>query len=121
MIGCFLSHRACWQLCVARQTPLLIFEDDAVVDPSFAANLGAALAELMRVDASFDVLLAGALGCVHPRCRYGANVLHGLMGGSIRWPRRLSGRISVPARAFGTHAYVVTPAGARKRARHPTA
>ena len=114
MIGCFLSHRACWQLCVTRQTPLLVFEDDAVVEPSFAANLGAALAELMRVDASFDVLLVGALGCVHPRYRYGANVLHGLMGGGIRWPQQLSPRIGVPARAFGTHAYLVSPVGARK-------
>ena len=39
---------------------------------------------LAAADPSFDVLLVGALGCVHPRGWYGANVLHGLMGGGWR-------------------------------------
>ena len=78
---------------------------------SFGADCRAALSELeSSVDSDWDVLLIGALGCVHPQCRYGVNVLHGLMGGCIRWPRRLSRSISIPARAFGTHAYVLSPA-----------
>ena len=114
MIGCFLSHRACWAECAKSNRPLLVLEDDAELASGFLESLKAALAELQERDPSFDVLLLGALGCVHPRLRYGANVLHGLMGGGWRWPRSLSPILHVPARPFGTHAYVVTPSGAEK-------
>jgi glycosyl transferase family 25 len=34
-IGCFLSHRAAWQACIASQTPTLVFEDDFLLLPHF--------------------------------------------------------------------------------------
>ncbi|EOD31420.1 hypothetical protein EMIHUDRAFT_232031 [Emiliania huxleyi CCMP1516] len=68
MIGCFLSHRGCWRRCVQSGKPLIVFEDDAVLMPSFRRRLAAALAEL-REDDEWDVLLLGAFGCVHPSGR----------------------------------------------------
>ena len=83
MIGCFLSHRGCWRRCVQSGKPLIVFEDDAVLMPSFRRRLAAALAEL-REDDEWDVLLLGAFGCVHPSGRYGPRDvfrLFGLVGG----------------------------------------
>ena len=34
-IGCFLSHRAAWEACIAAQTPTLVFEDDFLLLPHF--------------------------------------------------------------------------------------
>ena len=34
-IGCFLSHRQAWSLCVKNDSPTLIFEDDFIVLPHF--------------------------------------------------------------------------------------
>jgi len=34
-IGCFLSHRAAWEECIANQTPTLVFEDDFLLLPHF--------------------------------------------------------------------------------------
>lgn len=122
MIGCFLSHRACWASCEQTQAPLLVLEDDALLCDGFRARLCDALAALEALDRDWDVLLVGALGCIHPRGRYRANMLHGLVGGGWRWPRSLSPLIHVPARPFGTHAYVISPVGARKlRERCPRA
>ena len=114
MRGCFLSHIACWEMAARKRTPLLVLEDDAVLVDAFQSKLAAALSELVSLDESWDVMLVGGLGCVHPRGRYGLNVIVGLMGGGMRWPTRLSDHISVPLRPFGTHAYLVSPAGARK-------
>ena len=115
MIGCFLSHRACWQQCMSSgHEPLLILEDDASFADGFGLAVVESLSQLSALDPEWDVLLVGALGCVHPRFRYGANVLHGLMGGGWRWPRSLSPQLHVPLRPFGTHAYVVSVKGARK-------
>jgi glycosyl transferase family 25 len=41
-IGCFASHRRLWQVCVDRNEPVLIMEDDAQLEPGFPAALGAA-------------------------------------------------------------------------------
>lgn len=38
-IGCYLSHMKCWQACVERGVPTLIFEDDFVLQPHFEAVL----------------------------------------------------------------------------------
>jgi len=114
MIGCFLSHRLCWSECVRRNESLLILEDDAPVSEHMPTLLAEALDALSTLDHTWDVLLIGALGCVHPRCRYGLNVIHGLMGGCWRWPHSPHPLLHVPARPFGTHAYVISPQGARK-------
>jgi glycosyl transferase family 25 len=34
-IGCFVSHRRAWELCLSEQRPILIFEDDFVLLPPF--------------------------------------------------------------------------------------
>jgi GR25 family glycosyltransferase involved in LPS biosynthesis len=34
-VGCFLSHRRCWEECVRSGEALLIFEDDVVLAPNF--------------------------------------------------------------------------------------
>ena len=34
-IGCFLSHRAAWEACIASQTATLVFEDDFLLLPHF--------------------------------------------------------------------------------------
>ena len=36
MTGCFLSHRRCWERCVALDEELLVFEDDIVLEDDFA-------------------------------------------------------------------------------------
>ena len=89
------------------------FQDDVCPADGFAPKLRAALAELPTLDPNWDVLLVGALGCIHPRHRYGANLIVGAAAGGLRYPRELSATISIPLRPMGTHAYVLSPAGAR--------
>jgi glycosyl transferase family 25 len=116
MIGCFLSHRRCWLKCVETGEPLIVFEDDAVLMPNFRQRLQAAMADL---PASWDILLLGAFGCVRPDGVYGPkNIfrLFGWVGGGTRRIRTLPGAagLHVPWRPYGTHAYMVSPAGAKK-------
>ena len=79
MIGCFLSHRKCWQLCVDRGKPLLVFEDDVVLQDDFRSIVSNAMKTLEELEekggrdnkytVKWDVLLLVALGCVHPQKR----------------------------------------------------
>jgi len=119
MIGCFLSHRACWERCVEMDNgPIIVFEDDVVLADNFTAMLHAAMDELPD---DWDVLLLGALGAVHPNY-YFFNGLHAFMAGGLRWPRgarqafygKKPVAVHTPLRPFGTHAYVISPAGAKK-------
>ncbi len=97
MMGCFLSHRTCWQKCVELGEPVLVFEDDGASPPPndrltgtmlFACeevssqcvtpplravvlsdNFNSVLsAAIKELPDDWDVLLVGALGAVHPRC-----------------------------------------------------
>ena len=74
------------------------------------------MAELEASDAGgdWDVLLVGALGCVNPSGRYGLNRINAFIGGGGRAARRVSPRVTVPRRPFGTHAYVLSKRGAAK-------
>jgi glycosyl transferase family 25 len=120
MIGCFLSHRYCWQRCIEAGGPILVFEDDVVLADNFTAALSDALAALPE---DWDVLLLGALGAVHP-LYYGVNAGHALLAGGCRYPRgaaKAFGRdrgggvaIHTPLRPFGTHAYALSERGAKK-------
>jgi len=111
MIGCFLSHRKCWQRCAnAEGGRLIVFEDDVDLDGNFTAALEEAMGDLPD---DWDVLLLGALGAVHPKY-YGLNVMHAVMAGGMRWPRWRSSSIHTPLRPFGTHAYIVSASGAKK-------
>lgn len=100
---------------------LAVFEDDVVLADNFTSQLHAALEELPD---DWDVLLLGALGAVHPSY-YLMNTLHAVMAGGLRWPRGFrqaffrkdNGKpvaVHTPLRPFGTHAYVISPSGARK-------
>jgi len=112
MIGCYLSHRRCWQKCVESGEAIIVFEDDVVLASDFSSQLASAFAV---APADWDVLLLGALGCVHPDLNYGPSFLHGLVSGGARFPRKLGdGRLHVPMRPFGTHAYALSPRGAAK-------
>ena len=110
MVGCFLSHVKCWQLCVKQKAPLIVFEDDVVVSPEFGSKLSAAMENLPD---DWDVLMLGALGAISPKY-YHINFLHAVLAGGLRWPRWHSTDVHEPMRPFGTHAYVVSPRGAAK-------
>ena len=45
-VGCYLSHRRCWEECVRRNEVLLIFEDDVLLCDNFSERLDSALASL---------------------------------------------------------------------------
>ena len=118
MIGCYLSHRKCWQLCVeGGHDAVLVFEDDAVLMPEFKSKL---LGAMEDVPDDWDVLLLGGLAAVHPKLKFGvagwgALSMYGIsMPETLRWPKRISERVHVPVRPAGTHAYAVSARGAAK-------
>ena len=94
----------------------IVFEDDVALTPDFSVKVLEALNELEAVVGAgeWDVLMLGALGCVEPNGRYGANRLTAAISGGIRRTRRLSERIHVPQRPYGTHAYLISRRGAQK-------
>jgi len=136
IVGCFLSHRNCWQKCVDESNgntknphqPFIVLEDDVVVN-DFAKNqfremVSEALSKLQIADESWDVLLLGAIGCVHPQKRgFGLNIIPCLVGGKWRQMRRIAnlahaentaGCVHIPMCPYGCHAYVISPKGAAK-------
>ena len=83
--------------------------------PDFVPRLQEALGELEEATGGdWDVLLVGALGCVHPQGRYGLNRINAFFAGGGRRTRWISPHVAVPRRPFGTHAYVVSRRGAEK-------
>jgi len=119
MIGCFLSHRRCWEECANSNEPLLIFEDDVVLAPRcrpstsrksstnttnsnndeesrndefiFRDLVMEAMDRLDCTEEDWDVLLLGALGCVHPEKNYGCwNWIQSLVGGKWRKTRHVT-------------------------------
>lgn len=132
MIGCFLSHRNCWRECVESNQPLLVFEDDVILSKSgeFSQKVSMALAALDKeTGQNWDVLLLGALGCVHPsKYRYGLNIIPSIVGGKWRKTKQITSFVSVddshhandtsiihiPLCPYGMHAYIISPRGAKK-------
>lgn len=55
-LGCAMSHRMLWQKCVEKDTPLIIFEDDAVLRQDFAAGFTHIYQQL---PATWDCVLLG--------------------------------------------------------------
>lgn len=100
MIGCFLSHRQCWEICVRSNEPLLVFEDDVVLAQNFRRVAVAAMEHFTNKDIhshsdkyedDWDVVLLGALGCVHPsKTKFGFNWIPSLVGGKWRKMRRVA-------------------------------
>lgn len=65
VLGCYLSHRAFWQMVVDRHmSSAIIFEDDVRLVPDFKPRLQGHLESLGNE--TFDVIMLGAIGRVHP-------------------------------------------------------
>ena len=135
----YLSHVECWRRTLAATDPnaradaradaaageapgasgrySLIFEDDVVLQPDFRKRAAAAVAELEadpEVGPTWDVLMLGALGCVHPEGKHGLNRINSFISGGGRRARRVTERIYVPRRPYGCHAYLLSHRGAAK-------
>ena len=120
MIGCYLSHRNFWQQTLEGAAPWqAVLEDDVQVSEDFCEKLEECVGELESHPetrgGNWDVLLLGALGCVHPQRKYKLNRINAFVAGGGRVTRRVTEHCHVPRRPFGTHAYVISPGGARKR------
>lgn len=94
-IGCFASHFAAWQLCVERDEPLAIFEDDVLLDPRFPEVLALAAA---RIEQHRLIRLFGK----HNRSSRQLEAL-GSRYTLVRFQRG----------PIGTQCYCLSPAGAR--------
>ena len=101
-IGCYLSHLELWKQAARRAVPTLILEQDAVPSVSPIRLLDA----LAHVPPGADVALLGHLRVLNP------------FPFSLFTKRPTQGfhPLRPTLDVFGTHAYVVTPAGARKLA-----
>lgn len=131
MIGCFLSHRICWQYCLESSKPLIVFEDDVILADDFNNILSQTMKEMNQENIEWDILLLGAMGCVHPKnTKYGLNWILALVGGKWRKTRPIakvqvdmktdndiqskSFLLHVPMFPLGGHAYIISPKGAAK-------
>jgi len=119
MIGCYLSHRRFWERTLARHDAewCVVLEDDVEVADDFENRVLAAVAELEECAATrdtWDVLLLGALGCVHPAGQHGLNRINAFVSGGGRKAGFVTEHVHVPRRPFGTHAYALSRRGAAK-------
>lgn len=122
-IGCYLSHRSCWEQTLKGPEPYKLFlEDDVLVANNFPNKVAEILREIDEScpdtrNGNWDVIFLGALGCVHPEGRHGLNRIAGTMSGGLRKPRRLlegAPHCHIPRRPLGAHAYILSKRGARK-------
>jgi GR25 family glycosyltransferase involved in LPS biosynthesis len=93
----------------------IIFEDDVRLVDNFKDTLQTYLQRLETEGNSYDVLLLGAIGRVHPDGKesFGSRLFSNYIGG--KRPRQvLSNYLFKPRRPAGTHAYMVSNAGARR-------
>lgn len=109
--GCAHSHRRIWEMAAERQFPTLVFEDDATIAFQREKNLGLSngtiftgrLRQAMKeLPSDFDVLYLG---------------WSGHRGGNFKYFDETECNGSVIKKVeyvWTTHAYVITPAGARK-------
>ena len=119
MIGCYLSHRNFWQQTLEGAAPWqAVLEDDVQVSEDFCEKLEECVGELESHPetrgGNWEVLLLGALGCVHPQRKYKLNRINAFVAGGGRVTRRVTEHCHVPRRPFGTHAYVLSRRGAAK-------
>ena len=125
-IGCYLSHRNFWQRTVELSDPnkehsttyQVVLEDDVIVADDFMTKIESIIQELDNCnatkDGNWDVVLLGALGCVHPEGKYGFNRVAAFMAGGGRKPRQVTEHCFVPRRPMGMHAYLLSERGAKK-------
>lgn len=115
VIGCYLSHRKFWQMVVDRNLDsAIIFEDDIQLVDDFKTKLIMNLRSMNQSE-PYDVLFLGAIGRVHPEGKdgLGPRIFSTYFGGK-RPVKKISDNVYQPIRPAGTHAYMVTNAGARK-------
>ena len=89
-IGCFISHATAWQYCMQVNEPIMVFEDDAIVNQ-----------ELW--DEGFLNSLADIFNFVY-------------LGHKENEPQdaiELTGNLVEPGYAYNLHAYIITPAAAK--------
>lgn len=109
MIGCFLSHRKCWQMVAdGGYGKAVILEDDVRMNDGALDKLRMAMAE---VPPDCDVLFLGCHSC-------GNNgvldvVLATLLGGNNS-ERQVSKHLLRPGMTAGTYAYMITSTSARR-------
>jgi GR25 family glycosyltransferase involved in LPS biosynthesis len=110
MIGCFLSHRKCWQYIVDHHLPCaIVLEDDARPLPDFPSMVRRALSEVPR---DYHILL---LGCFLCQMFPSTDIMSGLYSqlGGTHNPTWISKNVRRPGGWAGTHAMIVSHAGAR--------
>ena len=127
-IGCYLSHRSCWEQTLNSNQPYQIFlEDDVLVADNFSQKVATILQEIETDcpdtrNGNWDVIFLGALGCVHPNQRkHGLNWIAAIMSGGLRRPKaELEGapHCHLPLRPLGAHAYILSKRGAQKLLQH---
>lgn len=106
-VGCYLSHKAIWEVVVSENKTSVIFEDDALVDKRVVSFLK----ELEATKIDYDVMLMG-----HSKKDYRNKKLYHFLE-----PLKVSEKAGVfsVGRGFktwtsGAVGYVVTPEGAKK-------
>ena len=96
----------------------LVVEDDVIVVDNFLDRILQILQELENYEQTqnnnWDVILLGALGCVHPDGKHGINRIAGFMAGGNRKRRQVTPHCYIPQRPMGMHAYLLSKRGARK-------
>ncbi len=112
-IGCGMSHMNAWKSFLASGDPHALFvEDDVVFEKGWKEEMDRAIADLP----AFDLLYLGCLGCDPADASALWALLTSAVG--IRTPYRKAdstlGSLVSPGIALGTHAYVLSRAGAEK-------
>lgn len=104
VIGCALSHMTCWRHVVERGLPMaLILEDDVTLVPDFREKMARALA---KTPSDWHILVLGCFNC-QPVVQHTVNFL-------FRQDPMFNNGVVRELRFFGgTHAYLVSQAGAR--------
>ena len=90
-VGCYLSHRSTWELCVKLNEPIMVFEDDAIVDEKL-----------------FDEEYYNSL-----TKDYGFIYLNRLENEPDK-VKSIDDKLEVPFYPYNLTAYVITPVTARK-------
>ena len=110
MVGCALSHMRCWREVVGRDLPwALILEDDATLAPEFTTRLERIL---HHAPPGWHVITAGCFNCGPVLQR----VFQAVSGRSA--PLFDNGVVREMRFFNGTHAYLVSQAGARHLVQH---
>jgi glycosyl transferase, family 25 len=104
VVGCALSHMACWRRVVERGLPMaLILEDDVSLVPDFRDTMARALASVPN---DWHVLVLGCFAC-HP-------VIQNTINFFGKRTQMFNNGVVRELRHFGgTHAYLVSQAGAQ--------